>query len=169
MTNINKTLLRSSSSLNLNSTKIFAEPQVPALRSSANCGVALTNTTNNDHSVTHKFSLNQLFEHNMLKEEVEVRLDSMSTEVNSYMHSLSDIGQKFKTSSDRLNTFFAEVQQIQSKKCSELDQDVSLMDLDEELLGFMRKLSQVSIWSRAGHINKSFEETYYFATDVLYG
>lgn len=149
MTDINKTLLRSQSSQNLNLTKLFTEPQAPVLRLGVNCNTTLIpNITNNEKLPSiPRLSIKQLLEHNMLKYDIDIRLDSIQSDANKHqLILLMGIGQKYRTSFDRLNCFFREIQQIQSKS-TELINDVELEYLeylDESLVKSMSNLSEVS-------------------------
>lgn len=144
MTDINRTLLRSLSSQNLNSTKLFTEPQSAAPRLGVNCNTTLASrNTNNEklHSLP-KLNFEQLSHHNTLKEDIEVRLNSLDSDFNKdHSRLLWDISRKYKIAFDRLNSFFIEIQQIQSKSL-ESENDI-LKELDQSLLSVMLELSEV--------------------------
>lgn len=140
MTDINKTLMRSLSSQNLNTTKLFAEPQAPAPRTGINCNFTIVSGKTNQMS---RLSFQQLSEHNNLTSDIQRRLDLIQSDyAKSHPISLADIEHKFTTSFDRLNKFFIEVKQIQ-KNDDEMEHVTPLKDLDENLLKSMSKLSEV--------------------------
>lgn len=146
MTDINKTLLRSQSSQNLNSTKLFTEPQAPVLRFGVSCNTTLVpNITNNEKLPSlPRISIKQILEHNMLREVIEIRLASIQSDANKHqLIFLRDISQKYRISFDRLNSFFKEIQQIQSRS-SEFGNVVALEYMDESLVKSVMNLSEVS-------------------------
>lgn len=154
---------RSSSTLSLNSTKVFSEPKVPARdnKPTASSGSdTLTQSSVNNTIVPKKISAAKLTEHNMLLEEIQ-----RQSETNDYFTQLRDIGESYKSSFTRLNGFFNEVQQIQSKKAAELDVNVSLNGLDEELLSNMKMLAQVSCLKIRQKFEKKNPKITYF---ILY-
>lgn len=144
MTDINKTLVRSSSTLNLNSTRYFAEPHAPAPRSVCNSSL-MPNNKNSEHLAdVSKLSSAQLAEHNALKEIAEACLASNHTAEKDHYSILNEIAKKYKTSFDRLKMFFDEVQRLQLNKSVETGNGTTLNSLDPELLGLMKKLTEVS-------------------------
>ncbi|XP_031637512.1 uncharacterized protein LOC116349958 [Contarinia nasturtii] len=140
ITDINKTLQRSSSLLNLNATKMFAEPKVPARDNKpilSSGSDTLTQSSVDNTVIPKKISAAQLAEHNKILDEIQ-----RQSEPNGYLSQLRDIGESYKSSFGRLNNFFNEVQQVQSKKSADTESNVSLDGLDEELLNKMKMLSQ---------------------------
>lgn len=146
MTDVNKTSLYTLSSQNLNSSKLFAEPQAPVLRTGVNCNATLVPNSMNNEIISSipKLSLKQISQHNMLKDD----FDSIQPgDKKSHLTFLQDIGQIYKNSFGRLNNFFIEIQQIKSK-CGDVDNVPNLKDLDENLLDMMSKLSEVALKRR---------------------
>lgn len=145
MTDINKTLLRSLSSQNLNSTKLFMEPQSAAPRLGVNCNTTFfqRNMNNEKLHTFPKLNFKQLSDHNTLKKDIEMRLNSIDPNLDKvYSRLLWDISGKYKIAFDRLNEFFIEIQQIQSKSLKS-ENDI-LRNLDQSLLNVMLGLSEVS-------------------------
>lgn len=138
MTDVNKTLSRtlSGSTLNLNSTNMFAEPQAPAPKPAANC----------NQPVEPKVTSDQIAAHNALKADLQSLLNATQPEKMQFSPLLDDIRQKYLTSFDRLNKFFNEIQQINLARSVESENDTTLKDLDQDLLDSMDKLSKVNIF-----------------------
>lgn len=143
MTDMNKSLTRfvSSSTQNLNSTRTFVEPCTPAPRMPHNHSV---HTSHELVNAMPKLTTEEIINHNQIKEDVELRLESKQNDSNNYKQVFSDICQTYKSSFERLNRFFAEVQKIQSNKSANPKNEVSFTGLDHDLLHLMDKLNKVS-------------------------
>lgn len=139
MTDMNKTMMRSLSSQSLNSTKTFIEPVAAPPRMAHH-----HNVNHENASVTPKLTTDEIINHNAIIKDIEKRLNAEHTDGNSYEQLLSDISQTYKSSFERLNGFFAEVQKIQTNKMVESKDDNLLAGLDQDLLNLMEKLSKVS-------------------------
>lgn len=137
MTDMNKTLLRTLSTQSLNSTQLFATPYPPAPRMQPNHNCEQT-------TVTPKLTTDEIVNHNKIKDDIELRLNSMEHNPNNYKQMLSNICQTYKTSFERLNGFFAEVQKIQSNKALDTRNEITLNGLDQDLIHSMDKLNKVS-------------------------
>lgn len=150
MSDMNKTLSRfvSISTQNLNSTRTFVEPCTPAPRMAQNH----VHTSHELINATPKLTTEEIINHNKIKEDVELRLESNQNSPNSYKQVLSDICRTYKSSFDRLNGFFAEVQKVQSNKSVDAKNEVSLTGLDQDLLHLMDKLNKVS--EKCSHWNR---------------
>lgn len=146
MTDINKPLMRSTSSLNLSSVKTFAEPNPPTLRPAANHMSGLASDNVNTENLTSAFKLtsDQLSEHNSIMKQIQMRLDHIQNIDNEHEIVLKDITQRYKTSFQRLNKFSDEIQKIQSDKIVQSGNKGSLENLDKHLLDLMENLIKVS-------------------------
>lgn len=146
MTDINKPMMRSTSTLNLSTVKTFVEPQAPTLRSAAHCGSAFASDNTNNENLDSGFKLtsDQLSEHNSIMKQIQTRLDHTQSIDNEYEIVLKDISQRYKTSFQRLNKFADEIQKIQSDKIVETGNQGSLENLDKHLLDLMENLIKVS-------------------------
>lgn len=134
MTDVSKMSRTLSGSLiNLNSTKMFAEPQAPPPRTNAN----------SIQPIIPKVTTEQIAAHNALKDELQLLLNSIKSEDPSCSTLMNDIHQKYMTSFDRLNKFFNEIQQINLVQSAETENDTILNGLDQDLLNSMDKLSKV--------------------------
>lgn len=147
MADVNKTLVRSQSTQSLNTTKTFNGPpqmQAPKMVSDHNLTSA-SNSDNIDMDNAPKLTTNELSKHNLIGEEIEMRLNSNQSTDESYQSYLNDVHQAYKASFERLKKFCEEVQKIQTSKSTELYNDSSLMSLDQNLLDLMEKQSKVRI------------------------
>lgn len=146
MTDINKTLLRSSSTVNLNSTKYFAEPCAPVSRAACNISMMPNNRPNESiHTAdTPKLTSNQLVEHNALKQKIEACLISLQDEEDKNCSLFQEITKKYRISFDRLKHFADEVQRVQLNKAVDSENKSVLNALDEDLLNLMKNLAEVS-------------------------
>lgn len=139
---------RSLSSINLNSTNVYAEPQAPTSRLNSNTNVTLIPTNMDKENISvmnNKLTSNQMIEHNSLMGYIQVRLESLEFNSNDYSTILKEFRQKYMDSFDRLRIFFKEIHPVQSDKSVEIGNDFSLKNLDQELLIMMKKLSEVCI------------------------
>lgn len=146
ITDINKTLPRSLSTMNLNATNNFAEPNAPASRTNKNPNATLMPDVGNKESapaMTNKLTQQQLNEHNSLKEDIENRLESLEIGCCNYSIMLKELSKKHTESFDRLKQFFKEVQQVRSNKPAEMEDEALLKGLDDRLIKSMKKLSEV--------------------------
>lgn len=134
MSDLNKTLMRSSSVHNLNPTKNFADPRAPAPRVIKHSELPAD---------VPKLTSIQLAEHNALKQKVEACLRSLQHEENSYTSLLYEITNKYQTSHDHLKHFFGEIQRVQSDKAIKPMNEMTLGGLDEDLLNLMKNLAEV--------------------------
>lgn len=126
----------SSSTQNLNATKLFVEPQAPVLRPNAAC----------NKPFVPKVTSEQLAQHNSLKDELQSLAKSDGSDDNSCATLMNDISQKYTASFDRLTKFFGDIQQINLVKSAESGSNSSLKALDQDLLNSMNTLSKVSVF-----------------------
>lgn len=147
MADVNKTLVRSQSTQSLNATKTTfnAPQQIQASKMVTDHNpTSASNSDNTDMDNAPKLTADELSKHNLIGEQIEMRLNSNQNTEKSHQTFLNDVQQKYKASFERLKKFCEEVRKIQASKSTECDNDSSLMNLDQNLLDLMEKQSKVS-------------------------
>lgn len=147
MTDLNRTMMRTSSMLNL-STKGFLEPTAPVPRSHHNQQSSSLLKIAERDSVTSSIpiiplTVEQIAEFNLLIKDVEERLANPELNDSTSDEILSDFQSKYAVSFERLNELFNEVNKLQT---AESNVDVlkdPLNNLDTALLQSMTVLSEV--------------------------
>lgn len=143
MADVNKTLVRSQSSQSLNATRTFNGPVQASKMISDHNPTSLPNSDNIDFGNASKLTVDELSKHNSMGKEIDMRLNSSQHTEKNYQTFLKDISQVYKSSFERLNKFCDEVQKVQTSRYNDIDNDISLISLDQNLLDLMQKLSKV--------------------------
>lgn len=141
VTDVNRTMVRSSSSQSLNATKGFIETQMPLTQIGHTSNIP---SMPNNREPTLKLNDDQIVEHNSLKSEIQSRISSIRRREDINHKLFKDISQKYMSSFQRLSTFFEEVLKIQADKTTPSDSNHPLMSLDQDLVALMQKFSEVS-------------------------
>lgn len=157
ITDINRTMMRTSSLLNLTS-KGFAEPIAPAPRTAnyskhtqitpkLRCdSTPFGKTLGAQHDAIRDeskplLSPKQLDEFNSLIDDVKFRL--ANDDSNDDDEILSEFRKKYLTSFERLNIFFEEIQKLESNESTDEKPQDPLSNLNSDLLKLMEKLQEV--------------------------
>lgn len=147
MTDLNRTMMRTSSMLNL-STKGFLEPTAPAPRSHHNQQtssllkiVERDMVTSNDPITP--LSVEQIAEFNLLIKGLEDRLANTDLNHSTSDEILSDFQAKYSVSFERLNDLFKEINKLQTAEANVEESKDPLNNLDTALLQLMTMLSEV--------------------------
>lgn len=147
MTDLNRTMMRTSSMLNL-STKGFLEPTAPVPRSYHNqqssslLKIAEHDTVTSSEPIA-PLTAEQIAEFNLLIEDVEERLANAELDHSTSDDILSDFQSKYAVSFERLNELFNEVNKLQTAESNvEVSKD-PLNNLDTALLQLITILSEV--------------------------
>lgn len=143
MTDLNKSLWKSSSLLNLTTaTKTFAEPMAPPLKTLSKPKIDEKKSTADDQKV-HKISAEQLAEFNAIKLKIHKQLEDNELNEKREDAMLNSIRSKISISVERLKSFFEEFDKLKSFQNAENCENTALHHLDDELLEMLKKFSEV--------------------------
>lgn len=141
MTDLNRTMMRTSSMMNL-STKEFLEPTAPVQQSSSLLKIAERDTVTSSVPIT-PLTVEQIAKFNLLIKDLEERLANAELDHSTSDYILSDFQSKYAVSFERLSELFNEVNKLQTAESNvEVSKD-PLNNLDTALLQLMTILSEV--------------------------